>query len=190
MKRFSVWGFRMVALAGVSVLAAGCGAGGSVNGGASTQTQSLPAVPHSPNPASFMKFNASRKTATLTVDADYNNENGGFDFDGYSFGELTFRMPENYHVTVNFTNYGSMPHSVGLVRAGANNPAGPVIPGAAVPQPLAGLQPGGSATFHFETPAGPRHYELACLVPGHIEVGMYVNFDVVKAAQPSVYVGS
>lgn len=129
-------------MAGVSVLAAGCGAGGSASGGASTQTQSLPAAPHSPHPASFMKFNASRKTATLTVDADYNNENGGFDFDGYSFGELTFRMPENYHVTVNFTNYGSMPHSVGLGRAGANNPAGPVIPEAAVPQPSADCSPG------------------------------------------------
>lgn len=179
---------KALAVFALGFLIQGCGIQGGTSA-SSGQTATLPPVPHSPNPHTFMHDNIQHKTATLTMDADYNNENGGFDFDGYSFGELTIQMPENYTVTVNFTNDGNMPHSVGLVKAGAENPTGPIIKGAAIPQAVAGLPPGSTATFSFRTPSHPAHYELACLVPGHIAVGMYVNFDVISGPKPSMVVG-
>src|SRR5262249_45239044 len=53
--------------------------------------------------------NAKTKTATLTVIAGYK---GGFDFNGYSKGQMTVAVPVGYHVNVVFSNNAGLPHSV------------------------------------------------------------------------------
>ncbi len=177
-KVWSVLGLGMLAVA-----VSACGSQAAQ--GPSTSAQ----VPAGPRAGQFLKANVAQRTAVIAVDAGYNGANGGFNFDGYSFGKLVITVPEDYSVTVNFANdSGSMLHSVGLVKAGAANPAGPVIAGAATPDPTDGTVPGGTASFHFKTPNAPHRFELACLVPGHIAVGMYVDFDVTPQAAPSMRV--
>ncbi len=183
MTKISAKGFKVALLLGVGLTAAGCGSG--VASGYVTPSGVYSSPPKGPNPASFLSYNAVKKTATVTIDADEDNENGGFDFDGYSFGHMKILIPENYRVTVKFTNDGSMSHSVAVVDAGAKAPTKPVIPGASTPRPTYGTQPGSSAIFHFTTPSKPTRYELACLVPGHIALGMYIDLDVVSAPVPS-----
>ncbi|MHB1611368.1 MAG: sulfocyanin-like copper-binding protein [Sulfobacillus sp.] len=134
----------------------------------------------------FLSVNTSAKTATLSLIAGYNTSNdGGFNFDGGYDGNMTVTIPVGYNVTVNFKNSAQIPHSAAVIGPTGNNATGPIISGATTPNPVLGTAPGGTATFSF-TPTKAGSYRIACLFPGHLVLGMYINLKVVSSGTPSM----
>src|SRR5579885_787340 len=86
---------RVVACAAIAGLAAPSALSVSAHGSTATPT--------------WLTNNAKTKTATLTITAGFK---GGFDFNGYSKGQMTVNIPSGYHVNVVFSNNTAIPHSV------------------------------------------------------------------------------
>jgi hypothetical protein len=103
-------------------------------------------------------------------------------FNGYSGGELTMRMPQGWRVDVYCSNQASTPQSCAIVSGtGSTTPA---FSGADSPDPVAGLPAGTSWNFSFlVTRVGS--YRLASLTPAHHD-NMWDRFDVVATGEPSV----
>lgn len=152
-----------------------------------TPSGSAPTTP-SPSGSSskFLSANPRSKTVTLTLIAGYNSANhGGFNFDGGYNGDMTVTIPVGYKVTVDFKNQAQFPHSAAIIGPTGSSATGPTIKGASTPHPVTGTAPGGSATFSF-TPHTAGGYRIACLFPGHLLLGMYINLKVVSSGTPSM----
>lgn len=127
--------------------------------------------------AKFVKNEAKKHTAILTIIGADGSANGGENFDGYAKGQLTFTVPKGWNVIIDFSVSPSagIPHSLAVVpgngKFSMTNPK-PVFEGAATPNPVDGTPPGDKVTLHFKvTKAGK--YQLACLIPGHAQLGMW-----------------
>ena len=114
--------------------------------------------------------------------ASYDGENNGFNFDGYS-RELMWTVPRGWTIRVVCKNRGPLRHSCAVVNnAGSTRPA---FPGAAIPHPRVGLEPGHSARFSFRaSKAGV--YRFACLVAGHEDARMWDVLKISRGGKPSV----
>jgi hypothetical protein len=135
-----------------------------------------------PPPAQFLRVDASRRTATLTLVSSYDGSNGGFNFDGYSRGEMLVTVPRGWRVVVRCQNRGPRRNSCAVARRGSSKPA---FRGASTPRPRQGLPPGGKATFAFRaTRLGS--YRLTCLVPGHELAREWDVLDVVRGGRPAI----
>ncbi len=92
------------------------------------------------------------------------------------FTETQLTAPANQPLTVNFTNSGSLAHSIVFDLPPANDKAGDV----GVPSGWAtgqGVAAGQSATLNLAAlPAG--QYRYYCAVPGHTEAGMVGTLTV------------
>lgn len=178
------WSPLVILLLGV----AGCGA--TTTPSSATTTHSPPtsvSSQSSPSPTSsrFITTHPNAKTVTLTLIAAYNKSNQGFNFDGGYKGNMTVTIPVGYQVTVNLENHAQLPHSAAIIAATGSSAAGPVIAGAATPNPLTGTPPGQTATFSFKT-AKTGHYRIGCLFPGHLILGMYLDLNIVSQGTPSL----
>jgi len=136
-----------------------------------------------PSPGSFLSWNAAQRVVRLQLLAGLGGENNGFNFDGYGRGELLVRVPVGWRVVVDCENRGGMRHSCAIVKGSLATRA--AFPGAASPQPVAGLAPGAKATFSF-TASRAGSYRIACLVPGHEQARMWDVLDVVRGGRPSI----
>jgi hypothetical protein len=132
-----------------------------------------------PNPAQFLRVDAAHRTAIVTLVAGYNDENNGFNFDGYGRGELMITVPRGWRVRITCTNRGSLNHSCAVVRGPMT--VTPAFRGAATPI----LLPGSTARFSFAA-SRVGSYRLACLVPGHEEARMWDVLDVTRGGRPSI----
>ena len=205
----------MLAALAAPVLLAACGGGsGSLvepgfhtgapaptGGGAAAASSPSPGAPaSSPSPgaspgpgaqgaaAQYLAVDAGTKSVTVKLVAGATNALSGFNFNGYGNGQLKVTVPAGWKVTVNCGNNASLPHSCAVVR-GAQDTS-PAFPGAATPNPTVGLQKGQTASFSF-TPDQPGTYRFACLVPGHMDAGMWDALTVAPAGgQPSITTGS
>lgn len=147
---------------------------GSEGGSATPSSQATPA---------WLQYDASSKSATLTLISSYNSNNAGFNFNGYESGKLVVSVPDGWKVTVTCGNKGTGNHSCGIVKkAGDQTPA---FPGANTPDPVHGFPPGATQTFTF-TAAGPGTYRISCLVGGHDEAGMWDTFIVTSGGEPKI----
>jgi hypothetical protein len=136
-----------------------------------------------PGPARFLFWDTARRTVQLTLIASFGHANNGFNFDGYGRGELLVTVPRGWHVTVRCENRGGVRHSCAIVH-GALATA-PAFRGASTPDPVAGLSPGGEATFSF-VPRAVGSFRIACLVPGHEQARMWDVLDVTASATPTI----
>jgi FtsP/CotA-like multicopper oxidase with cupredoxin domain len=137
--------------------------------------------------AQYLTADAGTRSVTLKLVAGVGNAVNGFNFDGYGNGQLKVTVPAGWKVTVNCSNSATLTHSCAIVR-GAQDMT-PAFPGAATPNPTVGLQKGQSATFSF-TPDQPGTFRIACLVPGHMDAGMWDTLTVAAAGgQPSISTG-
>ncbi len=120
----------------------------------------------------------------LTLVAGQTSAAGGFNFNGYSGGEMILTVPVGWRVVVTFVNASVVPHSAEVVPYAAQQPDAarrPAFPGAATPSLDTGLPRGARATFSFvATRAGT--YEFVCGVPGHAVAGMWDLLIVSRAA--------
>ena len=131
----------------------------------------------------WLSWDAAGRIARLTLVAGYNNENNGFNFDGYGRGKLLVRVPLGWRVAVTCRNAGSRRNSCAIV-------SGPqtitlAFPGAATPRPVPGLRSGQTARFTF-TAARSGTYRIACLVPGHEEARMWDVLVIGGVTRPSI----
>lgn len=137
-----------------------------------------------PDPQSFLRWDAARRTVHLMLLAGLGGANGGFSFDGYGRGELLVVVPLGARVVVDCENRGGVRHSCAIVHGSlATSPA---FPGAASPAPLRGLAPGAKAAFAFR-PTRTGSYRIACLVPGHEQARMWDVLDVKRVPRPSIF---
>jgi hypothetical protein len=141
---------------------------------------SLAAKP--PSPSRFLAVDAQRHRVTITLIASYDDENSGFNFDGYS-RSLMWTVPRGWRVRVVCKNRGPLRHSCAVVSgSGSTKPA---FPGAATPRPRIGLERGQTARFTFR--ASRRGvYRFACLVPGHEAARMWDVLKITRRGKPSV----
>ncbi|MGH2391095.1 MAG: sulfocyanin-like copper-binding protein, partial [Chloroflexota bacterium] len=148
--------------------------------GAKGRVAPTPTKPgHGQSPA--LTTDPAAHTATLRLVAGLGSANSGFNFDGASNGQLVVSIPVGYKLTVKFSNAAVPAHSA-VVTAYANRTAAvfpPAFPGAATPNPTAGVGKGVQQTFTF-TAAKVGTYAIVCAVPGHAAAGMW---DVLKISQ-------
>jgi sulfocyanin len=133
----------------------------------------------------WVRWDPASNTAHLTITAAYNQDNAGFNFDGYHAGAMTITIPTGANVVVDFTNKASLAHSVVITPFASHTAAGNftlAFPGASSPNAGSGAASVKTAqTFSFKaTKAGT--YAIVCGVPGHALGGMW---DVLKVASVS-----
>ncbi len=129
----------------------------------------------------WLSVDSATKTATLQLIAGLTGLNGALNFNGFKDGGLTFTVPVNWNVVVNFTNNdGMLPHSAEVIDSVKPMPAGPVdpaFPRAQTVRLAEGLAPLEKDSFHF-TANKAGTYLIFCAVPGHGLAGMWIRFKV------------
>ena len=130
-----------------------------------------------------------KKVVVIQVVAAPNGANNGFNFDGFYKGQATITIPQFWSMVIEFKNDAALPHSAAVTYT--NKPGtkvwasglGPVES----PNPIAGttgkswqLVGGGIGNIVLDQ-AG--HFYLSCLVPGHLQSGMWDHFVVSATAK-------
>jgi PQQ-dependent dehydrogenase (methanol/ethanol family) len=136
----------------------------------------------------WMYVNAGQQHVVIKLVAGESSANNGFNFDGYYNGRANFIVPTNWTVDWEFSNKAALPHSAGIVVS-TKTPLKPQPFGfgaAVTPNPLGGIGPGTTQLVSFvANPTGS--YILACLVPGHVQSGMWDRFTISDTAtMPSI----
>ncbi len=122
-----------------------------------TATSKFPLISHS-----------AQRLVDFYIQAGVNN---GFNFDGDTNGKLELFIPLGWTVNIQCHNSATSLYHSCAVTNGANSTT-PAFPGASVPNPQEGIDPGGTASFTFvASQAGT--FRIACLLPGHEEAGMW-----------------
>ncbi|MGH2409511.1 MAG: sulfocyanin-like copper-binding protein [Chloroflexota bacterium] len=136
----------------------------------------------------WMKWDAGSHTATLTLTANYDNTQSGFNFNGYGNGKMVISVPVGAHVRVTFSNKGSLPHSAVITPENSRTSTSgfpDAFQGSGSPNPTSGMAAG--TTQHFSFVANKTGtYALVCAVPGHEAAGMWDVFTVTSGGQPSI----
>jgi sulfocyanin len=158
---------------------------------AGAATLAIPAFSASAAPTRaphWLVWNAKTHTATLTLIAGYNNNIGGFNFNGYGNGKMTITVPNGAHVNVVFSNDSALPHSALFTPLNKRNSTGRyplAFKGATSPNATNGVAKGKTQKFSFvANKAGS--YALVCAVPGHEAAGMWDTFVVAKKGNASI----
>jgi PQQ-dependent dehydrogenase (methanol/ethanol family) len=131
----------------------------------------------------WMYTSAERQYVAIVVTAGATSDNNGFNFDGYSHGKGNFIIPAGWQVDWIFTNKAALPHSVGLSTTISLPPKvvqtvlGPVE----TPNALAGVRSGVTQYVGFQAVHVGTFY-MVCLVPGHLQAGMWDKFTVSNSA--------
>jgi PQQ-dependent dehydrogenase (methanol/ethanol family) len=145
----------------------------------------------------WMYVDTTHQVVAIKLTAAATSANNGFNFDGYYNGQANFIVPLGWIVDWVFVNHSAIPHSAALVISNSVPPklanAAPGIFGGAlapVETPLAqsGVAQGIEQDVNYNaTVAG--NFVLACLVPGHLQSGMWDHYTVTASAtMPSVQV--
>lgn len=133
-----------------------------------------------PSPRRWLIFDASKRSAAITLVAAYDATAGGFNLNGANKGALLFTAPRGWRVTVRCVNNASgSRYACALARS----------PGVTVGVPPSArtseLASGEQAAFSF-APGSPALYRLVAITEGHQPVGMWVTLEVTRSGTPSV----
>jgi uncharacterized cupredoxin-like copper-binding protein len=181
----------LIAVAGVSLLLAGCGSAASTGAPAhhaSHAKKAAKAKSPSTKPAAATGASApfiasqdpTAKTVTLSIVSGATIDNFYYNFDGYDQGNATITVPQGWTVKVDFTNENGSNSSVVIAPSASN--LTPAFTGAASTDPSVGMQAGQSQTFQFVASTAGS-YVLACGVPGQAsQDGMWIKFVVSSTA--------
>ncbi len=150
-------------------------------------SSSVDSAPYKPQ--QILTYDTHTKTADLLLVASATSGYGGFNFDGYSVGKLTVKIPLGWRVNITCRNDSFvLTHTCAIVENGVITPyGGKVVFHATSPHPLNGLGYGVTAKYSF-TPNKVGIYRISCLVIGHEADGMWDWFDVTRSRLPSVSV--
>jgi hypothetical protein len=140
------------------------------------------------NPWMYVTPHAQNVVIEMVAAATPNNS--GFNFDGYAKGQANFVVPAGWGVTIVFSNRQSLPHSLAIAST-LTPPVkvavfgfGPEETGDAI----AGIHPGLYQVLGLSpNPANAGRYYVVCMVPGHIQSGMWDYFTISATAKmPSI----
>ena len=144
----------------------------------------------------WMRSDAEAKTVDLDITAALTSVNGGWNFNGYTNGDLKITVPLGWRVTVNFVSRdANVPHSLGIIIKGEEGrlpPSGDqakvAFRGAFTYPFTQGLGAFKEQSFDF-TANQAGTFLLYCGVPGHAAAGMWDYFVVEEGLdQPVVAV--
>lgn len=164
----------------------------------SVKTSTAPAAdpppgykPYSGSDHIIASTNPQAKAVTLDIIGGQGNAGSGFNFNGYSKGDMIVEVPEGWRVSVDFTVDSSLSHSI-IITPWSQRQAGSftkAFSGASIPNYSSGIHKGDPAAhFSFQASKAGK-YAMVCAVPGHDDLGMWDQFDVVSGlAKPEVLV--
>lgn len=150
-------------------------------GGSSSTPTPSPSAGPSPSSSGNLVIDGADRSVTLELVAAETSANSGFNFDGSAKGQLVVSIPQGWSVTVDCSNNAAMNHSCAIVGETSTTPA---FTGSEGANPATGIARGQTQTFTF-TAGTPGTYRIACLIPGHIALGMWDTLKVVASGQPS-----
>ncbi len=136
--------------------------------------------------AKWLSWDAGSKTATFALIAGAEGAGNPFNFNRGVAGSLTWTVPLNSTVVMNFVNDDGTPHSAEVISGEGPIPNMSTAPNSAIQraytrQALEGMNQGQTDVMRFTaTPAGS--YRIFCGVPGHGLSGMWIWFKVDSAA--------
>ena len=136
-----------------------------------------------PDLKQFLHTDAATRSVVVTLIPGYPAGTYQYNYNGYAGGSLVLTVPAAWQVTVQCQNRGTVPNSCAVV--GDPKATAPVRPGWSTPDPVQGIQPGGSASFDF-TPEAPARYRIASLVPGAEASGMWAQLVVAASGSPAI----
>jgi sulfocyanin len=146
--------------------------------GASPAVAGQPARPDS----TWLRWKPETRTATLELIAGIpGRAKSPFNFNGYTDGELTVRVPEGATMVWNFINEDGTPHSAQVIPDTRPLP-NIALDQAAIPRAYTravseGIAQFGKDVVRFKAaPAGK--YLVFCGVPGHGLSGMWIRLEV------------
>jgi hypothetical protein len=145
---------------------------------ASAAPSAAPAAPGSAQ-GQVLKFDPATNTVTFELIA------GPCNFNGYTNGGATLKLPSKANVVINFTNKDGTPHSAEVISGDGPipNAAGdPAIPRAYTNKALEGLPQEATDVMRFPVPESGK-YRIFCGVPGHGLGGMWIWMVVDPAAK-------
>ncbi len=181
---------------------AACGGSDAGSSASSTPESSAPAAaPAAAAPAGTLqtpdwyRVDNAAQTVTLDIVAGSTNKGNYWNYNGYTNGEVTVVVPVGYTVTINYSNQDpNMAHSIGVDARTSGFPAAfpadyqPVFEGAISQNPMdmanATLTGESEVVTFVASEAG--NYSLACYVPGHAVVGMWIGFEVSGSGEAGV----
>jgi len=130
----------------------------------------------------------AQKHAVMMINAAATSANSGFNFNGFHNGNGTFTVPVNWTVDLEFRNKASLPHSA-AITTGTTVPLKLVPFGfgtVMTPNAIGGTGPNVTQILSFVA-SHSGTFILACLVPGHVQSGMWDHFIISPAAKvPSI----
>ncbi len=162
----------VLVMSGIVAMAVGCGTTGNPKTATTSSQQNR-----------WLTYNTSDKVATIKLDANYNNTDGGMNFNGYSNGAMQITVPQGWKVKVSFKNDNlSLAHSAMFVpyeqRTNTNFFASNVsFSGATTPDASFGTTGNVTQIFSF-TADKIGKYAIVCGVAGHAAMGMWDTFVV------------
>jgi len=182
MKRFST-------LSLVVALAA-CGGGEPAQTPATEQPAAAPAAaPATPvmgemTMPDWYHADDGAKTVHMTITAGLTDVKNYWNINGATDGNMTITVPVGYSVTIELVNNDPvMAHSIGITTVTENfgvlDPT-PAFEGAITANANSMTEatlPGETESITF-TAATAGNYTMACFIPGHAAVGMWVHFNV------------
>jgi sulfocyanin len=175
MCRLRVASKRLLVLVPTVALLAACG-GSNPSSDQSGSPESR-CTTQSSTATQYMTADSSGKGVTVVLDMT------GFNYDGFSNGQMTVCVPQGWKVTMQCNNKATVPHSCAVVASQSST--SPAFSGAQTKNPTTGLQPGDSQSFTF-TADQTGQYRIVCLVPGHEDAGMWIRFNVTTAGTPLI----
>jgi hypothetical protein len=119
----------------------------------------------------------------LDLVAGYDDQNNGFNFDGYGRGKLLVRVPIGWRVVITCRNAAPTRHSCAVVSGPQT--IVPAFRGAASEAPVVGLLGGQTARIAF-TASRAGTYRIASLVPGDEQARLWDVLEVGGVARPSI----
>jgi alcohol dehydrogenase (cytochrome c) len=135
---------------------------------------------------------AAKKAIVMKAVAAKTTSNNGFNFNGYSKGKATLTVPLGWTVTQEFSNNSAVPHSLAVTK---NNKGKPNVLTSGLGAPIetpkaeAGVRKGVKQLISFAV-TQPGTYYIVCLVPGHLQAGMYIDMVVSKTAKTASFKGT
>jgi hypothetical protein len=149
----------------------------------STVPVALPSLAGYTHVSKFVWVNAANHAVILQIIAGDTGANSGFNFDGYYNGQGTFTVPVHWSVTIEFKNLAALPHSMAIADS---HTAPPKLETFGFAPVTSANVMGGTISKSFQligfTADHAGNFYLDCLVPGHLQSGMWDHFVVSPSA--------